>query len=36
MPMKPPLSVVAISFSLSVGTPEASAAASSSRMAAKP
>ena len=36
MPMSAPEIVVAISFNLSVGTPEASAASSSSRMVAKP
>src|SRR5258705_199153 len=36
MPMRAPESVVAISLSLRVGTPEASAASSSSRMVAKP
>ena len=36
MPMKAPDSAVATSFSRKVGTPEASAAASSSRIAAKP
>ena len=36
MPMSAPEIVVAISLSRSVGTPEASAASSSSRMVAKP
>jgi len=36
MPISAPLSVVEISFSRSVGTPAASAACSSSRIALKP
>ena len=36
MPISAPEMVVAISFSRSVGTPQASAASSSSRMVAKP
>ena len=36
MPIKAPLRVVAISFSRKVGTPAASAACSSSRIALKP